>query len=379
MRFLLPPLVLLVGLSTVSCGHHRNRHAKYVPDDAKPNAAGALAATGAAGALSRVTTGAEDETAPTISPDGKTLLFQVTTTGQDANGNPTTQSSIVGVDPESGVGRTIFTPPNTQALDPEWMPSGQGFMFSTDSMGSMALVRSLAGSANSSVSVIVGGNLVSNPRAPSVSPDGHHVAFMTQVRGDWSVAVTGIDGTRLTMLGPGYYPSWTADGKRLVFARTVNGHNQLFSCDATSGAQLTQITVDASDNSWPHVAPDGRYIVFASNRGWNTQPNGTAEHTFNLYAVHLDGTNLTQLTTGPGESIYPLWGKDGWVYFSADPTGTGGNHDIWRLQPAGDLATPGVVIGAAPAVAPLAPAPAAAAPAAPPAPAAKKAPPGGPR
>jgi Tol biopolymer transport system component len=344
------------------------------PKVAAPNNAGALAATGAAGALSRVTTGAEDETAPSGEIDGKTLLFQVSTTSQDANGNPSTQSSIVGVDPESGVGRTIFTPPNTQALDPEWMPNGQGFMFSTDSMGSMALVRSLAGAANSSVSVIVGGNLVSNPRAPAVAPDGHHVAFMTQVRGDWSVAVAGIDGTRLTMLGPGYYPSWTADGKRLVFARTVNGHNQLFSCDATSGASLTQITVDASDNSWPHVSPDGRYIVFSSNRGWNTQPNGTAEHTFNLYAVHLDGTALTQLTSGPGESIYPLWGKDGWVYFAADPTGKGGNHDIWRLQPAGDLAGQNVAMSAPP-VAPAAVAPIAA----PASPAAKKAPPGGPR
>ena len=55
-----------------------------------------------------------------------------------------------------------------------------------------------------------------------------------------------------------------------------------------------------------HVSPDGRYIVFSSNRTGN----------FNIWRMNIDGSNPVQLTYGDGE-VHPTVSADGlWVVYS---------------------------------------------------------------
>ena len=91
------------------------------------------------------------------------------------------------------------------------------------------------------------------------------------------------------------------------------------------------MTSDATWDTSPSWSPDGAWLVFASNRNWDSYPGGTASDTFNLFAIATDGTALTQLTGGPRNVDAPTWGADGWVYFSSNDAGT---WDIWRIAPA---------------------------------------------
>ena len=72
-------------------------------------------------------------------------------------------------------------------------------------------------------------------------------------------------------------------------------------------------------DAYPHVSRDG-VIVFQSNRlgGWK------------LFVARPDGSELRQLTSGPGEDVTPIWSPDGTqVVFASD---RGGNEDVWIVR-----------------------------------------------
>ncbi len=291
-----------------------------------------LTVTGAGSALTRITTGNEDEWRPVLSNDLHMLLFEVDTVtqAQAYGAPPIVRRAIVGVNPNSPNARTLLTPESVNAGFPSWMPDSHGFVYSGDSMGPLAILRTLSDTPGSAVTMVVGNQMAANPSQPAASPSGKYVAFSTQMRGaTWNLAVVGTDGSRLTVLGEGAMPAWSPDEKKICFVRAVSGQNQLFLMNPLTGGELVQITNEGG-NGGPAFSPDGRKIVFSSNRagsGWN------------LYSVGLDGTGLTKLTNGEGSALRPHWGKDGWIYFdwaaTADGTGT---SDIWRFMPVGDAA-----------------------------------------
>jgi Tol biopolymer transport system component len=99
--------------------------------------------------------------------------------------------------------------------------------------------------------------------------------------------------------------SWTPDGK-IVYDSAASGHLDLWVSNS-NGTGQKQLTADAGNNSWPSVSPDGRYVVFVSDR--------TGAH--HLWRIDIDGSNATQLTQGPGESN-PHCSPDGqWVAFNS--------------------------------------------------------------
>jgi dipeptidyl aminopeptidase/acylaminoacyl peptidase len=58
-----------------------------------------------------------------------------------------------------------------------------------------------------------------------------------------------------------------------------------------NGTGQKQLTANVGNNSRPSVSPDGRYIVFASDRtGFN-----------HIWRIDIDGSNARQLTNGNGE------------------------------------------------------------------------------
>jgi Tol biopolymer transport system component/aminoglycoside phosphotransferase (APT) family kinase protein len=109
-----------------------------------------------------------------------------------------------------------------------------------------------------------------------------------------------------------YEVSWTPDG-RLVYSANSGDRMNLWvvNQDGTEPKQLTAFT--NSVNGRPSVSPDGRYIVFGSDRA------GT--RTRNIWRVDSDGSNPVQLTSGEGET-WPTFSPDGrWVIYSAIVSG----------------------------------------------------------
>jgi TolB protein len=72
------------------------------------------------------------------------------------------------------------------------------------------------------------------------------------------------------------------------------------------GGQQSQLTVNAGDNFMPASSPDGRFILFVSNR----------DGSFNIWRINADdGSDLTQLTFSDG-NFYPSVSPDSqWVAY----------------------------------------------------------------
>lgn len=343
-------LVVALGSMLVVTGCHRHKKPKTPTtptgdQPAQPAQAGpvALAATGSAAGLTRVTSDGVDETEPQLSPDGKVLIFVAWQQVADANGNNVVQTSVLGADPSNGSARTIYTNANAGANWPTWSPKGS-LVYASMTTGTQALVRTLTNAPNAAFTVIIDGKSAPSPSWPSVSPDGNHLAFEATMNGAETIVTSGADGSKLTILGSGFTPSWSPNGRQLAFSRQVGNGYEIMTMDAATGGNLTQVTNSGCSSNKPKFSPDSRYIVFESNCGWNAVQGGSDSTTFNIFAVKPDGTGLSQLTTGVGESGQPFWGKDGFIYFESNGDGTA-NRDIWKLQPTGDLATaatPGV-------------------------------------
>ncbi len=98
--------------------------------------------------------------------------------------------------------------------------------------------------------------------------------------------------------------SWTANGK-IVYSSMAGDHLNISQVDP-DGSNKTQLTVNAGDNYTPATSPDGRFIVFSSNRTGG----------FNIWRMNAeDGSDLKQLTFGEADS-YPSCSADSqWVFY----------------------------------------------------------------
>jgi serine/threonine protein kinase/Tol biopolymer transport system component len=102
------------------------------------------------------------------------------------------------------------------------------------------------------------------------------------------------------------FVSWTPDG-RILCPLDNSGERDLWIVNA-DGTNPKQLTANAGRHLWPQASPDGRYIVFSSNRA--------SSGNFNIWRMNIDGSNPIQLTDGDGE-VHPTVSPDGlWVVYS---------------------------------------------------------------
>jgi TolB protein len=150
---------------------------------------------------------------------------------------------------------------------------------------------------------------------PAVSPDGKKIAFSSD-RSTYSagsksgrpmIYIMDIDGRnvkRVTYAGKyNSTPTWSPDGKTLAFAGHDADHFDIFiiKADGTGLQRLTEATrVDTkrpASNEDPTFSPDGRFIMFVSDRSGNKQ----------LYTIAPDGTNERRITYDKFNYYKPKW------------------------------------------------------------------------
>jgi TolB protein len=115
----------------------------------------------------------------------------------------------------------------------------------------------------------------------------------------------GTDVKRLTFAGVyNSTPAWSPDSKRIAFAgfddKTKN--YDIFTMDITGGnlARLTSAKKKdgrLADNEDPSFSPDGRHVLFRSNRTGKYQ----------LYVVSADGEDERRITFDQHEYYRPRW------------------------------------------------------------------------
>ncbi|HEY2881050.1 MAG TPA: biopolymer transporter Tol [Pirellulales bacterium] len=121
--------------------------------------------------------------------------------------------------------------------------------------------------------------------------------------------------------------AYTPDGKHIVFCSNRGGNPNLYVMDA-DGANVRQLTTASGYNGGPFTSPNGKWVVFRSDR--------KQEGFLQLHVIGFDGQNDTELTDNIGVNWAPFWHptKPCIVWTGADhsdPHATP-NYDLWLMK-----------------------------------------------
>ena len=162
--------------------------------------------------------------------------------------------------------------------------------------------------------------------AVAVSPDGRMLAMDLQ-GSIWVLPASGGAARRITdLFSDARQPTWSPDGKTIVFFAYRDGGYHLWSV-SPDGGNLHQLTRGAFDDREPVFSHDGSRIAFSSDRG---NPLGSD---YNIFTLDIRSGEIRQLTHDPADDVMPSWSPDDRqiAYTSSREGGQG----VWRVDAAG--------------------------------------------
>ncbi len=147
--------------------------------------------------------------------------------------------------------------------------------------------------------------------APEISPDGETITFTrgnpaTQQHQIWIMERNGDDAQNLPQVF-GWDPTWSPDGKLILFASNRDGGIQLFTVSPKGSAikRVAKLPAIRGRSDW---SPDGKFIVTYSGESWKRE----------VYIMNADGSDVRQITPAGGNSQGPSFSPDSqWVAFTA--------------------------------------------------------------
>jgi len=204
---------------------------------------------------------------------------------------------------------------------PSLSPDGESFAYTSNARGTWDIYVQRVGGRNP---IVVAGDTSADELWPAYSPDGKQIAFTKRGVGIFVVGSTGESPRRLTTFGSN--PAWSPDGRTIAFGSeevitpyNVFNSGTIWVVDAGGGSPH-QIAGDSLSSAYePAWSPSGRRIAAWINSGGQRD----------LVSFAPDGSGWRKLTQDKAIDWAPVWSSDGrWIVFASDRGGTMG---IWRL------------------------------------------------
>src|SRR2546425_4282043 len=206
---------------------------------------------------------------------------------------------------------------------PSLSPDGKSLLYASRATGNWDIYVQQVGSRNST-------NLTKDSQAddtqPAFSPDGQRIAFRSDREGGgiYLMGATGESVTRLSDFG--YNPSWSPEGDQIVLGTekipqlsTRPSKSQLWTINVKTNERRL---ISEGDALQPIYSPHRQRIAY-----WS-RPSKAGQRE-NIWTIPVDGGEAVAVTNGSTTDLNPVWSPDGkYLYFSSS---RGGSINVWRV------------------------------------------------
>jgi hypothetical protein len=181
-----------------------------------------------------------------------------------------------------------------------WAPQGDRLAYFVRTEKDRSLI--LQNVVSKKIEVRIPMNTVDAPESPDISPDGRQLAFSASSGVITDIYTVNLDTKDIVNLTKDamadYAPTWSPDGRFIVFLKRVSGNEKLFKLDLASGQQ-TQLSFGAHDEGAAQFL-DANTLVFTSTATDPAKPidpevarNGNIH---NVWTLDLRSGELKQFT-----------------------------------------------------------------------------------
>lgn len=263
----------------------------------------------------RLTNSVVSDVSPAWSPDGTRIAFASYRDGQ-------TQIYVMNSD---GTGQQRLTFGAGEAGWPAWSPDGARIAFSmTESPGwspctpgaqpPRIWVMNADGSDAQPITGLNDRAETCGQQMPAWSPDGTRLAYTEQATtatGGSHIATIDLATGQTRLEAQGYMPSWSPDGRSIAYYAVDSPALQVVEAGTSRVRDVVRVHGTVMFMVRPAWSPDGGHILFARFDYCTDGPCGSnfplpdPRTATTIWSVRIDGTSLTQLTSGTWNDSYP--------------------------------------------------------------------------
>ena len=151
---------------------------------------------------------------------------------------------------------------------------------------------------------------------PRFSPTNQEITYMSYTKDQPKVFIMNLETGKRELVGDfpnmTFAPRFSPDGQRVVMSLgTPDGSSSLYEMDLRT-RQSRRLTQTNGIDTGPSYSPDGRQIVFESDREGSQQ----------LYVMNADGSGVRRISGADGRYSTPVWSPRGdYIAFTKQTSG----------------------------------------------------------